>query len=227
MNEKNRVRIAVGARETVSGILTLPQELSEYKPAVIVAHGAGNDMENPLIVAFTDGLSRSGYPTLRFNFPYKELGKKAPDRPDVLERTWISAYEFFKKKTESISAGIVAAGKSMGGRIASQLVAEGRLPVDGLIFLGYPLHPPGRKDKLRDAHLYRIQIPMLFFAGTRDSLCDLGKLNHVLNKLKAPWALNVIEGGDHSFKTLKSSGLNPETVYEHILQKSTDWIAAN
>ena len=113
----------------------------------------------------------------------------------------------------------------MGGRIASQLVAEGRLPIDRLIFLGYPLHPPGKKDKLRDAHLYRIQIPMLFLAGTRDPLCDLEKLNAVLDKLDISWALDVIEGGDHSFKTPKSSGLNPETVFEDMLQKSIAWIS--
>ena len=223
---EERVQIPVGSDEYVSGVLTVPEELSAGSPAVIVAHGAGNDMENPLIVAFADGLSQAGYPTLRFNFPYKEKGKKAPDRPDVLERTWISACEFFKNKSELVSTRVVGAGKSLGGRIASQLAAEGRLPVEKLIFLGYPLHPPGKKDKLRDAHLYGIHIPMLFFAGTRDPLCDLDKLDAVLNRLEAPWALDVIEGGDHSFKTPKSSGMNPEAVYEHIVQRSISWISA-
>jgi predicted alpha/beta-hydrolase family hydrolase len=223
--EKKRIQIPVGPSETVSGVLTLPVEPSADRASVIVAHGAGNDMENPLIVAFADGLSQAGYPTLRFNFPYKEKGKKAPDRPDVLEKTWISAFEFFKSKTEPYSGGIVGAGKSMGGRIASQLAAEGRLPVNRLLFLGYPLHPPGKKDKLRDAHLYRIQIPMLFFAGTRDPLCDLQKLEEVLDKLETIWSLDMLEGGDHSFKTPKSSGLNPETVFKHIVQKSVDWIS--
>jgi predicted alpha/beta-hydrolase family hydrolase len=223
---KERVRIPVGSSETVSGVLAFPGELSEKRPAVIVAHGAGNDMENPLIVAFADGLTEAGYPTLRFNFPYKEQGKKAPDRPDMLEKTWILACEFFKSEIESVSGQIVGAGKSMGGRIASQLVAEGRLPVDRLLFLGYPLHPPGKKDKLRDAHLYRIRIPMLFFAGTRDPLCDLEKLEFVLGRLETPWTLDVIKGGDHSFKTPKSSGLVPETVYGHIVRKSIAWIAA-
>jgi predicted alpha/beta-hydrolase family hydrolase len=222
---KERVRIPVGPAETISGVLAIPEESSEGRPSVIVAHGAGNDMENPLIVAFADGLWQAGYPTLRFNFPYKEKGRKAPDRPDVLEETWISAFKFFKSKTEPESGEIVGAGKSMGGRIASQLVAEGRLPVNRLLFLGYPLHPPGKKDKLRDAHLYRIQIPMLFFAGTRDPLCDLQKLDTVLKKLERIWSLDVIEGGDHSFKTPKSSGLTPEAIYEHIVQKSIDWMS--
>ena len=225
MIKKKRVRIPVGQAETVSAVMAVPEPVMKGRAAVIVAHGAGNDMENPLLVAFADGLARAGYPTLRFNFLYKEKGKKVPDRLEVLERVWLSAYAFFKSQSEPAASQIIGAGKSMGGRIASQLVAEGRLPVDRLIFLGYPLHPPGKKDKLRDAHLYRIQIPLLFFSGTRDPLCDLEKLNTVLGKLDISWALDVIEGGDHSFKTLKSSGLNPETVFEHILQKSIAWIA--
>jgi predicted alpha/beta-hydrolase family hydrolase len=222
--KKKRVRIPVGQAETVTGALAVPEPWKENRAGIIVAHGAGNDMENPLLVAFADGLAQAGYPTLRFNFLYKEKGKKAPDRLEVLERVWLSAHAFFKGQLGFATGQIIGAGKSMGGRIASQLVAEGRLPVDRLIFLGYPLHPPGKKDKLRDVHLYRIQIPMLFFSGTRDSLCDLEKLNTVLGKVDTSWTLDVIEGGDHSFKTLKSSGLNPETVFEHIIQKSIAWI---
>jgi predicted alpha/beta-hydrolase family hydrolase len=182
-------------------------------------------MQSPLIVAFAQGLARDGYPTLRFNFPYKEKGKKAPDRPEVLEKTWMAACQFLNENAGLNSDRIVGAGKSMGGRIASQLTAEDRLPVDRLIFLGYPLHPPGKKEKLRDAHLYRIQIPMLFFEGTRDSLCDLDKLNSVLNKIDAPWTLEVIDGGDHSFRTPPAAGLKPEQVYAHILKKSSDWLS--
>jgi predicted alpha/beta-hydrolase family hydrolase len=181
-------------------------------------------MESPLVVAFADRLAQAGYPTLRFNFLYKEKGKKAPDKKDVLERVWLSAFTFFKGQRDLEQSRIIGAGKSMGGRIASQMAAEGRLPVDALLFLGYPLHPPGKKDKLRDAHLYQIRIPMFFFAGTRDPLCDLEKLKPVLNKLKTHWVLEIIEGGDHSFKTPKSSGLDPAAVYTQIVQKSMAWI---
>jgi len=223
---KTRIQIPAEPGETVSGILTIPENLGEDRPAVIVAHGAGNDMTNPLIVAFADGLARAGHPSLRFNFPYKEKGKKAPDRQNVLERTWTAAYEYLQEKTEFISGGIVAAGKSMGGRIASQLASEGRLSVDRLIYLGYPLHPPGKKDRLRDAHLYLISIPMLFFAGTRDSLCDLDRLRSVLSDIAAPWELEIIEGGDHSFKTPRSSGLDHKLIYDRIVKKSIAWMAA-
>jgi len=119
---------------------------------------------------------------------------------------------------------IIAAGKSMGGRIASQMVADSRLPIDQLIFLGYPLHPPGKRDKLRDQHLYGIKIPMRFFAGTSDQLCDLGLLRGVLSRLTAQWDLEVIEGGDHSFNVPKSIGTGPEETYDRILKRILVWL---
>jgi uncharacterized protein len=118
----------------------------------------------------------------------------------------------------------VAAGKSMGGRVASQMVADGLLPADRLVFLGYPLHPAGDKEKLRDSHLYRIQVPMLFFAGTRDTLCDMEKLKGVLQKLKAPWQLFVIEGGDHSFHVPKVLHKTEQEIFAQITGKSLDWL---
>ena len=118
----------------------------------------------------------------------------------------------------------MAAGKSLGGRIASQMAAEGDLPVERLIFLGYPLHPPGKKDKVRDAHLYRITIPMLFFAGTRDSLCDMQLLREVLARVAAPWELEVIEGGDHSFQVPKSYAIKPTEIHERILCRTVEWL---
>ena len=112
----------------------------------------------------------------------------------------------------------------MGGRVASQMAADGLLPVDRLIFLGYPLHPAGDKEKLRDSHLYRIQAPMLFFAGTRDPLCALEKLKDVLHQLKASWQLFVIEGGDHSFHVPKSFHKTEEEIFSQIAQKSLEWL---
>ncbi|MEJ2363766.1 MAG: hypothetical protein P8017_03640, partial [Deltaproteobacteria bacterium] len=115
-------------------------------------------------------------------------------------------------------------GKSLGGRVASQMVGEGLLPADGLILLGYPLHPPGKKEKVRDSHLYRISIPTLFFAGTRDSLCDLGLLRSVLARLTAPWHLETIEGGDHSFRVPKSAGLTEKEIHQRITEKTNRWL---
>jgi hypothetical protein len=105
------------------------------------------------------------------------------------------------------------------------MVAEKKLPVGRLIFLGYPLHAPGKKDRVRDGHLYEIPIPMLFFAGTRDRLCDLQLLRQVLSKLIAPWELEVIEGGDHSFHVPKSYATDPTEIYEQIVCKTVEWLS--
>jgi hypothetical protein len=191
---------------------------------VITAHGAGNDMENALLAAFTDGLAGAGYPALRFNFPYKEKGLKAPDKPKTLEDTWSAVYRYFREESSVKVNHIIAAGKSMGGRIASQMAAEKILRAEGLIFLGYPLHPANDYSKIRDAHLYNIELPMLFFAGTRDPLCDLSKLQTVLAKLSAPWTLDIIEGGDHSFHIPKAMGISESGVFDRIVKTATQWI---
>jgi len=191
---------------------------------VIVAHGAGNDMESPLLVAFADGLAKAGYPVLRFNFPYKEKGLKTPDRPKKLEDTWAAVYRHFREDSGINVPHIVAAGKSMGGRVASQMVAEKKLPVEGLIFLGYPLHPPNDQSRIRDTPLYRIEVPMLFFAGTRDRLCDPERLQSVLNKLSASWELDIIEGGDHSFHIPKSMGIRESDIFARLLKTTVQWL---
>ncbi len=223
--ERQRVTVPLTDHETISAIFTLPEtEAPPREVGVITAHGAGNDMETPLIAAFTDGLAEAGYPALRFNFPYKEKGRRAPDRPEKLEDAWTAVYRFFLENSGAGASRIIAAGKSMGGRIASQMVAEGKLPVEGLIFLGYPLHPAGDPAKLRDAHLYGLNVPLLFFAGTRDRLCDLETLQRVLNRLPAPWNLETIEGGDHSFIVPRSSGISESEIFARIVRTAIQWL---
>ena len=219
------VIIPVSADESVSGVLEVPQGFEAGRTAaVIVSHGAGNDMHTPLLVHFSTGLCRAGFLSLRFNFPYKEKGQRAPDPPEKLNRTWQAAFEFVMNHPQFGTPRIVAVGKSMGGRIASQMTADGLILPKALIFLGYPLHPPGRKEQLRDAHLYRINIPMLFFAGTRDTLCDLDLLKPVVSRLKAPAVLEVIEGGDHSFVLPKSFNTSAEEVCDRILKRPIAWL---
>ena len=220
---RERVSIPVGKTEGTSGVLTLPKGQSR-RTGVIVAHGAGNDMGAPLLVAFSEGLAKAGYPTLRFNFLYSERGRKAPDKFETLAETWRSAAAFFQKQMSRRMDSWVAAGKSMGGRVASQMVADDLLAASRLIFLGYPLHPPGNKASLRDAHLYRIAVPMLFFAGTRDSLCDMELLHSVLDRIAAPWSLRVIEGGDHSFHVPKTAGASEGEIYERITGETVRWL---
>ena len=218
----DKVVIPVGEGKKVSGVLSIPD--GQVKRGVILAHGAGNNMNQPMFVFLAEGLAQAGYLTLRFNFLYKEQGKKAPDSQEQLYQAWEGAYRFLSEHPVYRQEHIIAAGKSMGGRIASQMVADSRLPVEQLIFLGYPLHPPGKRDKLRDQHLYGIKIPMRFFAGTRDQLCDLELLRGVLSRLTAQWDLEVIEGGDHSFNVPKSIGTGPEEIYDRILKRILVWL---
>jgi predicted alpha/beta-hydrolase family hydrolase len=165
------------------------------RPVVVCAHGAGNDMRNASLVAFAEGLTEEGIACLRFNFPYKERGSRAPDPPQVLLDAWRAAFE----EARTLGAPIWASGKSMGGRIASMAVAEG-MPAAGLIFLGYPLHPPGKTERIRDAHLDDVHVPMLFIQGTRDSFARWDLLEEVVKRLADRAVLHPIEGGDHSFR---------------------------
>ena len=223
MNE--RISIEILGKGSVSAVLAGPDRPDDSKQTgVIIAHGAANDMNNGLIVALADGLASSGYVTLRFNFPYKEKGKKSPDTEPTLIRTWQSAYTHLINNERFPVDHVVAAGKSMGGRIASQIVAAGQMVVDALIFFGYPLHAPGRIDKLRDTHLYSIEAPMLFFAGTRDALCNMEKLKGVLDRLPGLHDLEVVEGGDHSFKLPKSSSRSTDEVHQMILERCIHWL---
>ena len=223
VNMRENVSIPVGGGLHTSGVLTLP--VGDMKrTGLVVAHGAGNDMETPLLVTFSEGLAAAGYPVLRFNFLYKERGRKVPDKYETLVETWATAAAFFRERLGRRIDSWVAAGKSMGGRVASQMVADGLLTPGRLIFLGYPLHPAGKIEKLRDAHLYRIGVPMLFFAGTRDPLCNLERLRPVLDRLTARQDLRIIEGGDHSFHTPKSAGTSESEIHNGIVRDTIRWL---
>jgi uncharacterized protein len=223
--KSKQIIIPVGADERVSGILCKPDsEPKENGVGVIIAHGAANDMHEPLIAKVCEGLADEGHVTLRFNFVYREKEKKTPDSQIKLENTWESVYQFFTTSLSYTFKTVIIGGKSMGGRVASQMVSAEKLSPHGLILLGYPLHASGKKDTLRDLHLYNINIPMLFFVGTRDTLCDLSLLKGVLNKLKASWDLMVIEGGDHSFHLPKPAAFVQEDIYNDIEEKCKRWL---
>lgn len=222
---KTSVSIPVREEELVSGVLSVPDGYRKGEDrGIIIAHGAGNDMENPMIVHLADGLADAGYLTLRFNFLYREKGKKAPDSQATLIHTWQCVYQYIKEHPEYGTDRIIVTGKSMGGRVAAQMTADGLLPAERLVFFGYPLHAPGKKDQPRDAHLSMITIPMLFFAGTRDALCDLGTLKEALCRLEGSWDLYIIDGGDHSFDLPKSAESSRQEVYERILNKTIEWL---
>ena len=164
---------------------------------LVLGHGAGSGMRSPFMTGFAEAIGRRGIATLRFDFPYMQAGRKAPDRAPVLVEAWNAA--FAEAATRAGARPVLAGGKSMGGRIASRAVAEG-MPAAGLVFLGYPLHPPGRPDKIRDAHLDAVAAPMLFLQGTRDAFAQPDLLAAVLARLGERVQLVAIEGGDHSFR---------------------------
>jgi hypothetical protein len=152
-------------------------------------------MRNPVLEGFAAGLAEEKVGCLRFNFAYSEAGRRGPDREPALRQVWSAV---FAKAAEDGDAW--ASGKSLGGRIASMMVADGELDAAGLILVGYPLHPPGRPERIRDEQLYRIRVPMLFLQGTADPFATPKLFNGVLKKLGKRATLHAVEGGDHSFR---------------------------
>ena len=187
----------------------------------VLAHGAGAGMHHPFMSAVAAGLAAEGIGVLRFNFLYSEQSRKAPDRQPVLQATFADVAEH--ARSVHSPAGLFLGGKSMGGRIASHLVAAGD-PSDGLVFLGYPLHPPGRPDRIRDAHLYDIAVPMLFVEGTRDPFCPLDTLTEVRRRIAAPNDLVVIDDGDHSFRVRKSQGRTNAEALDEVIRATAGWL---
>jgi predicted alpha/beta-hydrolase family hydrolase len=153
-------------------------------------------MDHPFMAGFARAIADEGVATMRFNFVYLERGRRSPDPERMLREAWLAAFD---AATASAGGGpVLVGGKSLGGRIASMCVADG-MPAAGLVFLGYPLHPPGKPERIRDEHLYRIEVPMLFLHGTADPFAQPALLAEVVRKLGERATLEQIEGGDHSF----------------------------
>ena len=163
---------------------------------LVLAHGAGAGMDYSFMAGFSRAVAEAGVSTLRFNFPYVERGKRSPDPERVLREAWVAVFDATVRKA---GGPVLAGGKSLGGRIASMCVADG-MAADGLVFLGYPLHPPGKPERIRDEHLYRITVPMLFLQGTKDPFATPALLAKVVRKLGDRATLEPVEGGGHSFK---------------------------
>jgi len=214
--------IPVTADKTVTSVWAVPPGYDRRR-GIILAHGAGAGMDHPFIAFVHQRLAEHGLLSVKFNFPYMEAGRKAPDRAPLLTATWRAVVAAVRRDRELAPERLFLAGKSMGGRIASLIVAEGE-PCAGLIFLGYPLHPPGKPEKLRAEHLARIACPMLFIQGERDRLCDLATLRRVLAGLSAPVTLHAIPDGDHSFKVPKRTGRSEAEVWAEIVAVMRAWI---
>jgi hypothetical protein len=191
------------------------------RKALVLAHGAGGDVDETTLERICAGAVASGVDAVRLRFPYKVKGRKAPDRAPKLEAAFRAAVRWVKD--ELGTSKVVVGGRSMGGRIASLLAVTGE-PVEGLMFIAYPLHPAGQEDKLRDTHLYVLQRPMLFVQGDRDTLCRMKLMQPVIDRLAPRATLHVIEGGDHSFKVLKRSGRTTDEAQAEVVQAALDWL---
>jgi uncharacterized protein len=191
---------------------------------LVLGHGAGADQRHAFMVNAAGALAARGVDVVTYNFLYTEEKRKAPDKNEVLEACCRAAIAAGRARARSLP--VYAGGKSMGGRIASQVVAGGEA-VAGLVFLGYPLHPPGRPDELRDKHLPRIEAPMLFVQGSRDAFGTPEELAPVLARLGGRARIHVVEGGDHSFHVPKKGGTPQAEVDATIVDAVAEWITSH
>jgi predicted alpha/beta-hydrolase family hydrolase len=188
---------------------------------VVLGHGAGGDRRTPMLLALAGAIAASGRAALVYNFPYAEKGRRSPDPPPTLEAATRAAAEA-ARETSGVRH-VVLGGRSMGGRIASQVVAGGTT-ASGLVFLAYPLHPPGKPERRRDAHLVRIAAPMLFVQGTRDGFARGDLLSALVSRLSPRAELVRVGEADHSFRVLKRSGRTAEAVEREVERAVLDWL---
>ncbi len=199
MMREDTVNIDLAASGRVTALWTRPDG-SEGKLLFAYAPGSGSNLQDPFGAFLAAELARQNIQCLRFQFPYMEAGRKAPDRNPVLESTWFAAITAAQKLSENVVVG----GRSMGGRIASQVVGQAG-QIDGLALFAYPLHPPGRPGRLRNEHLSSIAVPTLFCSGTRDAFGSPDELQ-TAGSLVSSSTVHFITGADHGFNILKSSG---------------------
>jgi uncharacterized protein len=177
-------------------------------PVVVLAHGAGNDLRSEFLEFFASALTERGLATVRFNFPYKEPGgKRPPDPMDVLVETFREVVAAAAKRTGSPPGPIFLGGKSLGARVASSVCAQQLTKPTGLVFLGYPLHAPGKPERRRSEHLSKAGRPMLFVQGSRDPFGSIDEIRAERKRLRLSGSLHVVEGGDHSFTLPKSQSV--------------------
>jgi uncharacterized protein len=197
------MKIGVSEQIAVTAKVEMPSRIRAETPVLILAHGANNDLDHPLLVAVAAHLAaEAGTMTVRFNFPYVERGSGSPDPAPVLENAFRRVHDHVADELAAPGAPIFIGGKSLGGRIAAELISRGEegegVVAAGLVELGYPLHRPGHKDALHTEPLRKIGVPSLFLIGEKDPFCDPDLLRPLLDHLLHPGKLVVVPGGDHS-----------------------------
>ena len=218
----SRVRVA---NTNVSVALCLPEGgIETARALVLLAHSAGSDMNHPLLVAVATSLAEGGYAAARFNFPYREAGRKAPDPAPKLESTWLAVWDMLHARLEGRRIPLVVGGKSMGGRVGAQLVTDGVLDPDAVLLFSYPLHRPGMEGLVRAEPLAGVRAPILFVTGTRDRMCRVELLDKVRRGLRARTTLHVVEGGDHTLDTGTLDLAERARVHAELAEVARAWL---
>jgi len=219
-----QITIQVTDGESVTALLHCAAKQTRAGATIILGHGAGANQLSGFMRLFAAGLAKRGVDVVTFNFLYTEQGRKIPDPAPRLEGCYRAVIDATLKHKKLKGNRLVIGGKSMGGRIASQVAAQNGENIAGLVFLGYPLHPPGRPDKLRSEHLPKIKVPMLFVQGSRDAFGNKEEIANLIKKLKLTADLFAIEGGDHSLKVPKSAGVSQPDVYDRAMNYIAEWL---
>jgi predicted alpha/beta-hydrolase family hydrolase len=228
--EPEKLNVSINERDSVTALIYPAAKRPRLKTTLILGHGAGANQLSGFMRLFADGLAARGCDVVTFNFVYMEQGRHVPDKNDKLEDCYRRVIDSVTKHKKLKGNRVAIGGKSMGGRIASQVAAKIDAAANSplaLILLGYPLHPPGRPDKLRDAHLKDIQAPMLFIQGSRDSFGTSDELRATIKQHRLAATLHVIEGGDHSFKVPKALGVPQAQVFENVMDTIAAWLKSN
>ena len=222
MPPATELRVRVG--ETTGDVSALLVRPADARLLYVLAHGAGAGMRHPFLETISQRLAEREIATLRYQFPYMEQRARRPDPPAVAAAAARAAVMEAARAAPGLP--LLAGGKSFGGRMTSTAQAGEPLPgVRGLVFLGFPLHPPGRPGNERAEHLTQVQIPMLFLQGTRDDFADLKLLRPVIKRLGKRATLHLVEGGDHSFKVLKRSGRSEADLMTELVGAIVEWAA--
>jgi predicted alpha/beta-hydrolase family hydrolase len=221
------VAVGTGARTTALVYAAGGTGNSHAGAALVLGHGAGAGQHSTFMVEFAHALADLGIDVITFNFLYTQQRRKIPDRAPLLEDCYASVIRAVRERVESARRTLFIGGKSMGGRIATQVAAaDAALPVAGLVLLGYPLHPPGQPDRLRDGHLPLVRRPMLFVQGSRDSFGTPDELAPILVRLAPVPLVYAVDNADHSFKLQKRDPVRQAEVFRSIQQAIAGWIAS-
>ena len=228
-----RFPVPLDGADAVTALAYTDRAAPRVEATLVLGHGAGAGQTSPFMASFAAGLAARGLDVITFNFLYIEQGRRAPDRGPRLEACYRTLVETARAGRSEVAARpLLIGGKSMGGRIASQIAAAPEhsstdatpaVDIAGLVLLGYPLHQPGRPGKMRDLHLPRIEAPMLVVQGSRDSFGTEDELRAVLDTLPAA-RLHVVEGGDHSFNIRRKSAPPREVIYAAVMDEIVRWV---